>query len=115
VQRVVASRRPPKCESKGCSLEFNGGDCHAGVPKGHGLILNTIKIYGLTNNIFNTEQRHTISVFMKSECPQNQTVINNEPNNIKNWEWFRLNNLPDNLFLSLVILFKNRLCPYLLS
>ena len=66
-----------------------------------GLILKKVEFYGITNNIFRNEQKHTISVFMKADYPANQMVVNKEPHNIENWQLFSMNNLPDNLFLPL--------------
>lgn len=71
------------------------------------IILKSVNYFGLTNNVFNDEHKHTVSIFMKASFPQNQNIINKEPDHIKIWDWFNIDNMPNNLFLPLIHLIKS--------
>lgn len=73
-----------------------------------GIVINDIQFYGVTNNIFFDENKHTVSIFMKSVFPHDQIININEPDRIEKWDWFNLDVLPDNLFLPLSNLLKGR-------
>ena len=57
--------------------------------------------FGVTNDIFEVENKHYISVFMRCDFPDGQVVQNMEPHKIREWKWFDWDHLPENLFLSL--------------
>jgi len=73
-----------------------------------GLIITSPEFIAITNDIFPTENKHYVSIFMKSKYPQEQSIINLEPTKTLNWQWFNLNNLPDTLFLPLKHLLKDQ-------
>jgi len=66
-----------------------------------GLIINSPEFVAITNDIFATENKHYVSIFMKAEYPNDQIIINLEPTKTFSWQWFNLDNLPKNLFLPL--------------
>lgn len=66
-----------------------------------GLIIETPKFFALTNDAYEEEGKHYISIFMIARLLNNQQVINREPDNFKKWQWFSPNHLPSNLFLPL--------------
>jgi 8-oxo-dGTP diphosphatase len=58
-------------------------------------------VVGVTNDIFQAENKHYVSIFLRAAYPETQTVKNNEPHKVISWEWFGRDNLPLNLFLPL--------------
>ena len=66
-----------------------------------GLDIKDLKFFAVTNDIFEAESKHYVSIFMKCNFPEGQVVHNMEPDKISRWEWFDWDNLPENLFLSL--------------
>jgi 8-oxo-dGTP diphosphatase len=65
------------------------------------LRLNHARVIGVTNDIFQAEQKHYVSIFLTAPYPAEQTIQNNEPDKITQWEWFAMDNLPPKLFLPL--------------
>lgn len=59
------------------------------------------KIFTITNDLFEPEQKHYISIFMKATLSGNPQAETMEPHKTQKWQWFNLSQLPDNLFLSL--------------
>jgi 8-oxo-dGTP diphosphatase len=55
----------------------------------------------VTNDIFESENKHYLSIFMKASCRQNQEIINCKPHKIIEWKWFAISALPEPLFLPL--------------
>lgn len=66
-----------------------------------GLIIENPKFLAITNDIFKTENKHYVSIFMKAHLSDGQIVRNLEPHKVENWEWFHVNDLPNHLFLPL--------------
>jgi 8-oxo-dGTP diphosphatase len=66
-----------------------------------GLIINNLKLIGITNDIFREENKHYVSLFFRALYPYKQFIKNNEPNKVISWEWFQIQNLPDSIFLPL--------------
>lgn len=62
------------------------------------LIIKNPEFIGVTNDIFDKEQKHYVSIFLKAHCLNEHELRNLEPHKIENWLWFALNNLPVNLF-----------------
>lgn len=62
----------------------------------------------VTNDIFVEEQKHYVSIFLKVDFPEGQVIQNLEPEKISSWEWFDIDALPDNLFLSVKNLIKEK-------
>ncbi len=72
-----------------------------------GLQINNPGFFALTNDIYVNEDKHYISIFMLARHLTNQPVINLEPDNFEKWQWFKIDQLPDNLFLPLKQLVNN--------
>ncbi|MBQ4811243.1 NUDIX domain-containing protein [Pseudoalteromonas luteoviolacea] len=58
-----------------------------------------------TNDIFEQEGKHYITLFVQAACPSGEASIM-EPEKCKSWQWFALDNLPKPLFLSMQNLLK---------
>jgi 8-oxo-dGTP diphosphatase len=65
------------------------------------LHLENPRLIGVTNDIFQAENKHYVSIFLKATFPKDQIIQNNEPDKMTHWEWFGLDNLPATLFLPL--------------
>lgn len=65
-----------------------------------GLELASIKKYGFTNDIFEDERMHCVTLYVTALCPEGEAV-NREPDYCKQWKWFEINDLPQPLFLPL--------------
>ncbi len=65
-----------------------------------GLDVSDIKFLGVTNDIFEKENKHYITIFVsgKSEDGEPQLL---EPHKCEGWNWITLNELPENIFVSL--------------
>ena len=60
---------------------------------------DTVKVAGVTNDIFSAENKHYITVQLVTECPVNAAPHLTEPEKCSEWRWFDLDNLPENLFI----------------
>ena len=56
---------------------------------------------GLTNDVFERDDKHYISLFMRADLPPGQEIVNCEPDKTRAWQWFAPNVLPEHLFLPL--------------
>ncbi|HLC52602.1 MAG TPA: NUDIX hydrolase [Candidatus Nanoarchaeia archaeon] len=65
-----------------------------------GIKIETAEFLTVTNDIFEGENKHYLSVFMKAEI-KDQEPQNIEPDRHVALEWFSWDNLPENLFLPL--------------
>lgn len=65
----------------------------------------------LTNDIFEKEVKHYITIFMVCDY-ESGTVTNMEPNKCEEWKWFQWNNLPSPLFLTIQNLLKQNFNPF---
>ncbi len=65
------------------------------------LIIKDPKFLAVTNDVFEKEQKHYISIFLKAHCLNEHELQNLEPHKVESWQWFALDKLPDNLFLPL--------------
>ncbi|MBD1582742.1 nucleotide triphosphate diphosphatase NUDT15 [Pseudoalteromonas sp. S16_S37] len=70
-----------------------------------GLIADSIEKLSFTNDIFEKENKHYVTLFMLASCPSGEPIVT-EPNKCRQWKWFELDNLPEPLFLPLTNLFK---------
>ncbi|NOI80130.1 NUDIX domain-containing protein [Vibrio tubiashii] len=63
-----------------------------------GLQVNSVSKLGFTNDVFEQEDKHYITLFVIAECAAGEAQIM-EPNKCKQWKWFALDSLPEPLFL----------------
>jgi len=61
--------------------------------------VSSVEIVGVTNDLFSEEQKHYVTVFMKSLAWIGTPKIM-EPSKCTKMEWFGLGHLPDPLFVS---------------
>ncbi len=66
-----------------------------------GLTIANPIFLAITNDIFEAEGKHYVSIFMKANLANNQEVQNLEPHKFEDWCWFYLTELPKHLFLPL--------------
>ena len=72
-----------------------------------GLVLVSIKKYGFTNDIFEEERKHHVTLYVTALCPEGEPEVR-EPDQCRQWKWFEINNLPRPLFLPLINLLNER-------
>jgi len=70
-----------------------------------GLNLNSFEKIGFTNDIFEAENKHYVTLFVIAHDSNGEVEVK-EPNKCKQWKWFDLNNLPKPLFLPLINFLK---------
>jgi len=73
-----------------------------------GLVISSPKVFVITNDVFEQERKHYVSIFLKAEYPCNQTIHIMEQNKVVSWQWFSLHSLPEPLFLPLDHIIKNK-------
>ena len=73
-----------------------------------GLIVNSIKKLTFTNDIFDQEDKHYITLFVLASCNEGEPQIC-EPDKCTQWQWFPLDELPEPLFLPLTNLLREPL------
>lgn len=66
-----------------------------------GLVIQKPLFVAVTNDYFEADKKHYISVFMKSSFPADQKVENCEPHKTSEWCWSDMDKLPESLFLPL--------------
>ena len=66
-----------------------------------GLELSSTKRLGFTNDIFEKEGNHCVTLYVKALCLEGEAEIR-EPDQCKQWKWFKINNLPQPLFLPFI-------------
>jgi len=72
-----------------------------------GLVVNSISKLGFTNDIFNKENKHYVTLFVIASCDQGEPQIM-EPGKCKQLKWCELDKLPLPLFLPLINLLKEQ-------
>lgn len=60
--------------------------------------MSAVSKLGFTNDVFEQEDKHYITLFVVAECEVGEAKIM-EPNKCKQWKWFALDSLPKPLFL----------------
>jgi len=75
-----------------------------------GLTIKNIKIGPYTNDIFEKERKHYITLFVISEYSSGEVTLK-EPEKCSEWEWFEWGNLPKPLFLPIINLLNNGFNP----
>lgn len=65
-----------------------------------GLKIKNLKKGPYTNDIFHEENLHYITIFIISEYDSGELMLR-EKDKCLGWKWFKINELPENLFLPL--------------
>lgn len=65
-----------------------------------GLVVESFTKLGFTNDIFEQEGKHYVTLFVLTECTQGAPKVT-EPNKCLQWKWCSLDDLPQPLFLPL--------------
>ena len=71
-----------------------------------GLVVESFKKLSFTNDIFEKEGKHYVTLFVVASCSSGEPRVT-EPNKCKQWKWFELDNLPEPLFLPLANLLQD--------
>jgi 8-oxo-dGTP diphosphatase len=75
-----------------------------------GLYIKNIQKAAFTNDIFHDEKKHYVTLFIRAEYDSGQLQLK-EPEKCKQWKWFKWNDFPEPLFLSLENLLKQEFNP----
>ncbi|PQJ43244.1 ADP-ribose pyrophosphatase [Vibrio campbellii] len=70
-----------------------------------GLIVDSIEKFTFTNDIFEKEGKHYVTLFVVASSASGEPQVT-EPDKCKQWKWCRPDNLPEPLFLPLINLLK---------
>ncbi|WP_051118236.1 nucleotide triphosphate diphosphatase NUDT15, partial [Vibrio campbellii] len=70
-----------------------------------GLIVDSIEKFTFTNDIFEKEGKHYVTLFVVASIVSGEPQVT-EPDKCKQWKWCRLDDLPEPLFLPLINLLK---------
>ncbi|MGV2432611.1 MAG UNVERIFIED_CONTAM: NUDIX hydrolase [Rickettsiaceae bacterium] len=73
-----------------------------------GITIENPTFVAITNDIHESENKHYISIFMQARYQGAQKIQNMEPHKTLEWNWYSLEQLPDNLFLPLEQLLENK-------
>jgi 8-oxo-dGTP diphosphatase len=76
-----------------------------------GVKVKNLKFASVTNDVFEVEQKHYITVFMVADFESGEVVVK-EPDKCEKWEWFEWNKLPEPLFLPNINLIKQGFDPF---
>ena len=66
------------------------------------------RFFAAINDIYKPDNKHYVTIFMKCDFPEGQEIHNMEPDKISRWEWFDLDALPENMFLSMQNLISHK-------
>ncbi len=66
-----------------------------------GLDIEAPQYLAVTNDFFEKENKHYVTILMIVHYPENQIVQNCEPHKTEKWEWYELDDLPQPLFMSI--------------
>src|SRR5579862_7264663 len=72
-----------------------------------GLVINDVRFCAVTNDIFAESNKHYVTIFMRAQYTGG-VVQNREPEKCDAWQWFNVDQLPDNLFLPLAQLVEQK-------
>ncbi|HAN09953.1 MAG TPA: DNA mismatch repair protein MutT [Clostridiales bacterium] len=75
-----------------------------------GINIKNLKFGAVTNDIFEKENKHYITIFMLSEYDFGEVKLL-EPNKCEEWRWMDWDEFPENLFLTLSNLRKTDFNP----
>ena len=73
-----------------------------------GLVVDSFQKLSFTNDIFEKENKHYVTLFVLASCSSGEPQVT-EPEKCKQWKWFELDKLPEQLFLPLTNLLKEPL------
>lgn len=76
-----------------------------------GLYLESVKFGTVTNDIFEKEGKHYVTIIMVAELSHGEPEIK-ESEKCEKWEWFEWDTLPEPLFLSEINLLKQGFDPF---
>lgn len=99
----------------GGHLEFNESweECAKREVKEEACItIKNIRFGAVTNDIFQAEERHYITIFMLADYDAGEAKVV-EPEKCEKWEWFQWSQLPNPLFIPVQNLLKNGFNPNL--
>ena len=74
-----------------------------------GMEVTASKFVAVTNDIFDKEDSHYITIFMKAECLGEPEIM--EPDKCGGWDWFSWERLPQPLMVSITNLIKQGFKP----
>jgi 8-oxo-dGTP diphosphatase len=66
-----------------------------------GLLLENLRVLGVSNDIFEAEGKHYVSIFVRGTPRGESEPMVREPKKNESWHWFPMEQLPDALFLPL--------------
>lgn len=75
-----------------------------------GIKMENLRFAAITNNIFEKENKHYLTVFMQADHASGVATLL-EPEKCEQWEWFAWNNLPEPLFKPIQNLVKDGFNP----
>ena len=75
-----------------------------------GVVVSNVRFRGITNDVFEAEGRHYVTVWMEGEHQAGEPVVG-APHEMSEASWFRWEDLPEPLFLSLENLLAGRCYP----
>ena len=76
-----------------------------------GIVIKNIRTATVTNDLFKSQGQHFITIFVVSDWAENEPIVK-EPGKCEEWKWFKWNELPTPLFLSLENLLKQEFDPF---
>jgi 8-oxo-dGTP diphosphatase len=76
------------------------------------LHVKNIRFATLTNDIFENENKHYVTIFMTCDYDSGELKIM-EPDKCEKWEWFEWGNLPEPLFIPIKNLLKQKFNPFI--
>lgn len=107
-QLLLGLRKSPHGNGTWCPpgghLEFGESFEQAAVREtseetGIAIAPETVKIANFTNDIYRHENKHYVTIQLTTRIKNAEPRVM-EPDKCREWKWFDLNNLPENLFLS---------------
>ena len=79
--------------------------CAREVEEETGVKIKGVKKLGFTNDIFEDDGLHYVTLFFDALWDTSQEVMNKEPDKCVEWKWFDQNELPDNIWTPLLNFF----------
>lgn len=76
-----------------------------------GIGIKNLKLSNFTNDIFENEDKHYITLFLIGEYASGEVELK-EPEKCERWEWFKWDKLPEPLFLPIQNLLEQGFNPF---